>query len=211
MSYSEFSLAKVKKLFALNTSEKIDLFADIEKVNCGEYLKETLYYNTPLALASNSEKARSEMIITPILIQVRKYLNSEISLFSGVEFNINPEIGLNGYCDFIFSSAREQLFVSTPVIMLVEAKNEDIKGGIGQCIAEMVAAQIFNEQENNNISTVYGVVTSGTNWRFLMLKGKLAEIDLSEYYLDNIDQIFGILVYSINQTLKRKEQVILLD
>jgi hypothetical protein len=204
MSYSEFSLAKVKKQFGLKTSEKIDLFADIQEINCGQYLKETLYYNSPLALASNSEKARSEMIIAPILIEVRKYLKSEISLFSGVDFNINPEIGLNGYCDFILSSAMEQLFVSAPVIMLVEAKNEHITGGIGQCIAEMVAAQIFNEQENNNISTIYGAVTSGTNWRFLRLNAKLAEIDLSEYYLDNIDKIFGILIHSINPAGNRE-------
>jgi hypothetical protein len=38
---------------------------------------------------------------------------------------------------------------------------------MGQCIAEMVAAQIFNQQSGNNIETIYGVVTSGTNWRFL--------------------------------------------
>lgn len=202
MAYSDFSLVKVKKQFNLTTSEKIDLFADIKDIKCSEYLQETLKYNVPLALASNSEKARSEMIITPILIELRKYFDSKFSLFSGVDFNINPELGLNGYCDFIISSDLEQLFVTAPVMMLVEAKNEDIKGGIGQCIAEMIAAQIFNEEENQSISTIYGVVTSGTNWRFLKLTEKLIEIDLSEYYLTNINKIFAILVNSINNAKK---------
>jgi len=205
MSYSEFSLAQVKKLFGLTTLEKTDLFTDTPEILCGEYFQETLRYNTPLALASNSEKARSEMIIAPILIEVRKYLNSQVSLFSGVDFNINPELGLNGYCDFIFSSTIEQLFVSAPVMMIVEAKNEDITRGIGQCTASMIAAQIFNEKENNTIQTIYGAVTTGTNWRFLRLSGKLAEIDLSEYYLDNIAQILGILVTSISRYLNLNE------
>lgn len=201
MSYSEFSLTKVKKQFNLITSETIDLFANIAEVNCGEYLQEILSYNVPLALASNSEKARSEMIITPILIELRKHLQSKISLFSGIDFNVKPELGLNGYCDFILSNSVEQLLVTAPVMMLVEAKNEDLKGGIGQCIAEIIAAQIFNEQENNPISTIYGVVTSGTNWRFLKLTDNLVEIDLSEYYLVNIHKIFGILIDSIRQNL----------
>lgn len=203
MSYSEFSLAKIKKIFNLTTSEKPDLFANIPEINCSDYLQETLHYNVPLALASNSEKARSEMIITPILIELRKHLQAKISLFSGVDFNVNPELGLNGYCDFIISSVVEQLFISAPVMMLVEAKNENITGGIGQCIAEMIAAQIFNEQENNSISSIYGVVTSGTNWRFLRLTDKLVEIDLSEYYLTNINKIFGILVHSISDNIDK--------
>ena len=70
---------------------------------------------------------------------------------------------------------------------------------MGQCIAEMVAAQIFNQQENNNISLILGVVTSGTNWRFLKLEDANIYIDLSEYYLSDINKILGILSSSIKQ------------
>jgi transketolase C-terminal domain/subunit len=55
--------------------------------------------------------------------------------------------------------------------MIVEAKNENIKGGLGQCVAEMVAAQIFNEREANAIDTIYGAVTTGEIWKFLKLGG----------------------------------------
>jgi len=96
-------------------------------------------------------------------------------------------------CDFIISQSPEQLFVKAPVVMLVEAKNENINNGLGQCVAEMVAAQIFNQREQNSISTIYGVVTTGTNWKFLRLIDHQIEIDLREYYLSEIDQILGIL------------------
>lgn len=201
MPYSEFTLARVKKQFALTTSEDIDIFAAVPKLECSEYLTETLRYNVPLALASNSEKARSEMIITPILVEVRKQLQSQFSLFSGIDFTVDAEKGLAGFCDFIISSGSERLFVSSPVMMLVEAKKEDILAGLGQCVAEMVAAQIFNEREGNEISVIYGTVTSGTNWKFLKLEGQVAEIDLIEYYLTDVNKILGILASGVGQEI----------
>nr|WP_322744473.1 MULTISPECIES: hypothetical protein [unclassified Coleofasciculus] len=69
--------------------------------------------------------------------------------------------------------------------------------GLGQCVAEMVAAQIFNEREGNEISVIYGTVTSGTNWKFLKLKGKVVEIDLVEYYLTDVNKILGILASGV--------------
>lgn len=199
MSYSQFTLAMVKRAFDLTTSEEVGIFAPVSKIQCGEYLAQILQYNVPLALASNTEKARSEMIITPILIEIRKQLNANFNLFSGIEFDVEPEKGLTGYCDFILSSSLEKLFVAAPVMMLVEAKNENIKGGLGQCIAEMVAAQLFNERDGNKISSIYGAVTTGTTWQFLKLTGKQVEIDLSEYYLTEIDTILGVLVNAIQE------------
>ena len=197
MPYSEFTLARVKKQFDLTTSEDTNIFAAVPELECSEYLGETLRYNVPLALASNSEKARSEMIIAPILIEARKQLKSQFSLFSGIDFNVDAEKNLTGFCDFIISTSSERLFVSAPVMMLVEAKKEDIIAGLGQCVAEMVAAQIFNEREGNEISVIYGTVTSGTNWKFLKLEGKVVEIDLVEYYLTDVNKILGILASGV--------------
>jgi hypothetical protein len=84
--------------------------------------------------------------------------------------------------------------LTAPIIALVEAKKEDLNLGLGQCLAEMVAAQIFNQKNDRAIDTIYGIVTSGTNWRFLKLINQEVYIDLSEYYLQDIGKIFGILV-----------------
>jgi hypothetical protein len=79
----------------------------------------------------------------------------------------------------------------------VEAKNENIKGGLGQCIAEMVAAQIFNQQEHHPLPEIYGVVSTGTVWKFLILKDNLVLIDSQEYYINQVNIILAIILLPI--------------
>ena len=198
MAYSDFSLAKVSKVFEFKILDTVNMFSGIPELESSSFLTETLLYTVPLAISSNTEKARSEMIIAPILVELRKQLNSEISFFSGIDFTIDAEKGLNGSCDFLISRSPELLIVTAPVIIIVEAKKENINGGLGQCVAEMLAARIFNEREQNQIATIYGAVTSGTNWRFLKLKEQVIEIDLTEYYLRDVNKILGILASVIN-------------
>lgn len=197
MAYSDFSLASVKKAFNLTISSQKDLFSTISVVECSNLLKETLAYNVPYALASNTEKSRSEMIIAPILLELTKHFSSKISLFSGVDFTVDSAQGLNGNCDFLISRSTELLMISAPVILIVEAKRENINLGLGQCVAEMYAAQIFNQQEGNQISPIYGVVTTGEIWKFLKLTEQMVEIDLSEYFLNEVNKIIGILASGI--------------
>ncbi len=199
MSYSNFTLEQVKQKFNLTTIENLEVFADIEPIQVSSLLQTILQDNLPIAIASNSEKARSEMIIAPILVELKRHFGDEINLFSGVNFTVDETQELNGICDFLISYSPEKLIISAPIITLVEAKKEDLNAGLGQCIAEMVAAQIFNQKENNNISMILGVVTSGTNWRFLKLEETNVYIDLTEYYLSDLNKILGILSSSIEQ------------
>ncbi|MGB5593322.1 MAG: hypothetical protein WBM32_11490 [Crocosphaera sp.] len=199
MSYRNFSLENVQQKFNLNSLENIGVFADVKPVNSSDLLQRILQDNLPIAIASNSEKARSEMIIAPILVELKRHFGDEINLFSGVNFTVDETQELNGICDFLISHSSEKLFISAPIITLVEAKKEDLNAGLGQCIAEMIAAQIFNQKENNNISMILGVVTSGTNWRFLKLEEANVYIDLTEYYLSDLNKILGILSSSLEQ------------
>jgi hypothetical protein len=197
MAYSDFSLTKFKKIFNITIDEEADLFATVEPIEISEKLTNTLEETTELALAINTEKARSEMMITPILLEVRRKANYQISLFSGTDFNVDVERGLNGYCDFVISRSREQLTINAPVLIIVEAKNENIKGGLGQCAAAMLAAQLFNEQEGNEIKTIYGAVTTGDIWKFLKLEGTDIFIDLNNYYIKELNKILGILCQGV--------------
>lgn len=203
MAYSDFTLTSITKAFNLTIRDQVDMFSAVAEVNISPLLKETLQENVPLALASNTEKSRSEMIISPILIELRKQLNHQISLFSGVDFTVDSAKGLNGNCDYIISRSAELLLLRSPVVMLVEAKKENLNAGLGQCIAEMLAARIYNEREQNqsmnHLEPIFGVVTSGTNWKFLKLQEQLISIDLDEYYLSNIGKILGILINCITE------------
>jgi hypothetical protein len=197
MAYSDYTFSEIKEKFQLVIEEQTNIFPDVKEEKISDFLNEILEENIPLALAIHTEKARSEMIITPILIELRKLLKRQISLFSGVEFNIDKEKGLNGVCDYIISLSKEQLYITSPVISVVEAKNDNIKSGLAQCAAEMIAAGIFNEQKGNRIPSVYGVVTTGTNWRFLKLEDILY-IDVREYYIEQLGRIMGIMLNIIH-------------
>jgi hypothetical protein len=194
MSYSDFDLKRVKRDLGVKLVERQNAFSHLESVDISPTLAEILAETVPLARAINTEKARSELIIANMLVELRKRLHHTISLFSGIEFNVDKDKGLNGFCDFIISASQEQLILSSPIIAVVEAKNENIIGGLGQCIAEMTAAEIFNAAENNaDVRTVYGVVTTGVAWKFLKMQGSEATIDLDEYSIDHPAKIFGIL------------------
>lgn len=188
-----FRLEELAREFDLAVRERSGLFASVANGKCSDRLRETLAETIDLAVAINSEKARSELIVAPILLELRRQFQESFSLFSGVEFVVDPDRGLGGVWDFLASKSPERLFVRAPVITIVEAKNDNLKNGLGQCGAEMLAAQIFNQRENNDILTVYGTVTNGTVWRFLHLRDRVLEIDLSEYYIADTEKIIGIL------------------
>jgi len=194
MAYNKFTLSKVREAFQLRIDDRNDLFSSVEEVKVSDFLAQTLERNVFLALAIGTEKVRSELIIAPILVEIWSLLNRQVSLFSGIEFNVAPEKGLNGNCDFIISRSPEQVLITAPAVAIVEAKNDNIKSGLGRCIAEMIAAKLFNEQEGNNITTIYGAVTTGDRWKFLKLEDQTAHIDLNEYHLVTVGKILGILL-----------------
>lgn len=207
MSYKDFTLDRLHKDFGLAIDSYQDLFSgQIPEVSLEPAFINYLNYSAPLALAINTEKARSEMIIAPILIEVKRLLKDETSLFSGTEFNVDSDRGLTGFCDFIISASRQQLYISAPVLIIVEAKNENIKGGLGQCIAAMLAARLFNEQENNGIETIYGAVTTGNQWKFIQLEGHVAWVDIKDYYIDRVEDIIGILLRMVTPVLRSRQE-----
>lgn len=194
MAYSDFSLTDVKEKLGISLIERVSLFSQISALDYSDHLKETLKYNIPLATSINTEKARSELIVTPVLVEVIKILNQEVSLFSGIEFNVDKSRGLNGVCDYIISLSAEQLFLDAPIITIVEAKNDNLKAGLGQCISEMLAAKIFNENKGLKIESTFGVVTTGSLWNFLKLTQKTVWIDMDEYHISNVAKILGIFI-----------------
>lgn len=198
MVFRDFRLPDVLKKFDLTTSERAGLFEDRPPVVPSQSLLEMLRYNVPLASSMGTEKARSELLIAPMLVEVKRAHRPDISLFSGVELSVDPEAGLTGVCDFLMSASPEQLFVKAPVVALAEAKNENLREGTGQCAAEMVAAKIFNEREGTAVTTIHGVVTTGTIWKFLSLTDKTLEIDLNEYSISQPEKILGILVSMVS-------------
>jgi len=196
MAYSDFKkLECIIDQFSVSVHSQYSLFKKIDPLSITDTFAQQLKDNVSLALNINTEKARSEFIIAPVLLELRKIVNKNMGLFSGFEFNVDVKQGLNGYCDFILTKSPNQILLEAPVICLVEAKNENIKSGLAQCSAEMIAAHYFNLSHQDSLETILGVVTTGSNWKFLILQNNQIEIDFDEYLISDIDKILAILVY----------------
>ncbi len=73
MAYSNFTLRKVKQEFGLTIEEQGSFLPEIVPIVPIDYLTETLRRNLALAIAVDTEKARSELLISPLLVELRTY------------------------------------------------------------------------------------------------------------------------------------------
>jgi hypothetical protein len=197
MAYSDFDLNCVRREFSLELSDRVDLFCRVREVPVSPRLRAVLDEGVPLAVNVSTDKMRAEFITAPILAEARRLTEHRISLFSGTEFNVSDAEGLNGTCDFMLAASRSQLILRNPVLMITEAKNEDIPAGLGPCAAAMVAARLFNEQDDKSPATIYGAVTTGTIWRFLKLERSNLWVDDKERYLHPVGKILAILLQCV--------------
>ena len=199
MAYSNFTLDTVRTAFQLEIVESAGIFSETTPVVPRDRFTDELSERVELATSSGTEKARSELIVADVLFELRKHFDHRISFFSGIEFSIDAEQGLTGVCDFLVSLSPILSLLEAPVIILVEAKRENLMVGLGQCAAEMIAAQRFNAERGNNIPYIYGATTSGTEWRFLKLEGERLHIDRTVYHISQCDKILGILASMVEQ------------
>ncbi len=192
MAFRDFVFPQVQEQLGLRV-EDCNLFAATSPFPVRPEFADFIRDGTTLALANSTEKAKSEFIIAPVLLELRRSLGGTFTLFSGVEWEVDRERGLNGYCDFILGRGPSQHILQAPHVAIVEAKNDLIRTGLGQCIAAMVAARISNERAGIATVAVHGVVSTGLAWKFLRLRGDVVAMDVPEYTIDNLPRIMGIL------------------
>lgn len=198
MAYDNFTLETVLDKFELSLLE--DRFCQLlPTVDPQPEFLVIFDYLFELGEAAKSEKAKSELLVSPVLAQARKLTDRAVQLFSGEEFNVDQARGLNGFCDFLFTRSINRFSIESPVLMLVEAKRGEIESGWGQCVAEMVAAQLYNQNHQQTIPVVYGCVTSGRLWQFFKLEDNRITIDPTNYSLLPVQRILGILKWILSQ------------
>jgi hypothetical protein len=199
MAYSDFSLESVVEQFELVLAEKF-LFHNIALVTPSQWLQQTLSITQKFGLKAATEKARSEFVVAPILAELEQRNPNGVEIFSGKSLDIDRVQGLNGECDFIIGRGEMSRILQAPILALVEAKKQDMELGWGQCIAQMIGAQRFNERKNRNIPTIYGCVTTGDRWQFLKLQAQQVWLDNHEYSLEHeLESILGIFQLIIDQ------------
>lgn len=191
MTFADFTLEDVIAKLGVSPVTA-ELFPDLKPVTVPGWLKEALAYAPPPG--AMYEKARSEFLVAPVLAAARALTDFRLAIFSGQLLSVEPAAGLTGECDFILAAGPQILPVRGPILTIVEAKRGDIELGLGQGIAQTVAARRFNEASGVRDRPVYGCVTSGELWQFIRLNGPAAEIDLHRYYIADVGGILAVLL-----------------
>ena len=191
MAFRDFSFADIKDVFKVSIVE-----APIEvsrtPLPVDEFFIQFIEHGLGIASANSTEKARSEFVIAPILVQLQRATGSAFRLFSGVEWNHDRIRGLNGYCDFLLTHGENQYLLEPPFAVVVEAKNEVIQSGFGQCMSAMIAAAEANAKAGA-VFPIFGVVTYGELWKLLRLENKVMTIDSNSYLVNDLPLLMGVL------------------
>jgi len=201
MAYSDFQQETVLQELGLDGPPPTNLFPILEAIEVPSWLTSALQIRTRIVL--NTEKARSEFVIAPILSAVIGLFDEQLSIFSGQRLDIDPARKLVGECNFLIGSAGPIRALRGPLFSVVEAKRQDIELGLGQCIAQMFGAQLFNQQKSRPIPQVYGCVTTGDDWQFLRLQGNQLVMHDSLFFISQPGLILSAFVTAIRDTLSK--------
>ena len=189
MAYGKFgTYEEVATQFKIKLIESS--FIQKKEISIPESLFEFVNDNLRLKRNYVSENAICEAIISPILTIVSKY--NQIPLWSHIRFDISEEEGLVGIPDFLIAPSSDIGTTFTkPIICVTEAKKENFNEGWAQALAEMIAAQRFNQTPDKDI---YGIVTTGLFWQF----GKLNQNNFTQEVIaysavEDLQQLFDVL------------------
>ena len=198
MAYSDFTLTQVRRILGIEQHKVDNLFGNqLIEIEPSIFLKADI--EDGLSSPMSTEKAKSELIIYPVLKELKRLNPKAFAIFSGYTFNVDESRQLNGMCDFLITLKADIVEPEAPIFCLVEAKNGVIEDGFGQCTAEMVAARISNEQDNKSVDIIYGCVTNAVEWIFLKLEGNTIHIDATKYLIDRLPRLLGVFQNILNQ------------
>lgn len=197
MAYTDFTLESAEATLGV-TSRPGNLFPDLQPAVVPGWLTDQLTRGMRLALVS--EKARSEFIVAPILLAVREATHDSIAILSGQRLDVDAERRLMGDCDFLLARSDPVPRLRAPLMAVVEAKKNDIDGGLGQCVAQMVAAQVYNERAGQPLETVYGCVTTGEDWQFLGLTGTVVILHRPKLYIDSVASLLAVFARAVGSS-----------
>ncbi len=149
-------------------------------------LQDTFYTIFP-RIPLNSETAKREFLIAPLLLELVK--NSQVKI--NIEYKININDKLSGFLDYLLRNNQD--------LIVIEAKKKDIDNGFNQLAAELIALDHY--ETNENIDIIYGAVTLGDIWKFGTLDRKKKHIikNIHSHTIpEDTEQLFAILMGIIN-------------
>lgn len=192
MAYRDFKMEDLEAKFGIREIGK-QIFdpSKVKRIEPSDKLVTDLLEARFITLST--EKAVSERLVAPVLVEIKKRNLEDIQIFSGEIIKADSKQGLNGEIDFIFSRTPETLKPKNPLLIVTESKLGLIDGSVNQAAAQMIGIRVFNEKRNYPKTIIYGSVTDGTTWRFLKLDDNNFYVDTNKFTIDNLPLLLGVL------------------
>jgi hypothetical protein len=195
MAYSDFTLLELNQRFGLtDTVDK--LFGELPPVEPGAVLTEQL--SRAMKLPLRNEKAKSERIVSPILLELIDRNIDFFTCYSGENLPADRTRGLTGECDFFIGRNTGSFGMNMPILAVIEAKRDNLESGVDQCAAQLYGASLVNQQVGHPIPIYYGCVTNAREWLFLKFDTHRYTIDNRRYSLDRLPELLGVFQHILD-------------
>lgn len=204
MLFTEFkSIGEVVKQFQIKYNEA-DFIIEAP-FNIPDYFREDLELVMREGVVDNSEFAICENLIYPVLKEVWKQYRDKFILWS--HQSLTYDKSLSGFLEYILAkrSPLGKVVFDRPYLLLVEAKQDKFNEGWGQCLAELIAAQRLN---GNQELTLFGIVSNGKFWQFAKLKNDKFTKHIKPHTIYQIDSLFAAINYLFQQCESQLDRTI---
>lgn len=193
MAFTDFkSIQQVQEAFNIKYAE--DNYLEFDEIQPSpEFLSEFNFSRKNIDIFA-SQASRCENVIYPVLRDVFKQYVADYSLWSHTALSYDET--LTGIPDYLITSKSElgKTMLGFPVVVVVEAKQNNFTEGWGQCAAELIAAQKLNKDESK---PVHGIVTDGEFWQFGKLVSDVFTKNEMAFSMSELQKIFGALSFII--------------
>ncbi len=199
MAFTDFKSAdEVQKAYQVRYVEKD--FITFTPKNLPEYFVREFEFDRENFDIFGSEASRCEAVIYPILREACKGFIDNYSLWS--HKSITADAILTGTPDYVVAkrSPLGKNVLEFPLVVIAEAKQNDFGRGWGQCLAEMIAAQRLNGNEQLE---VYGIVTDGEVWQFGKLIESVFTKNITRVSIDRLEEVYGAVVSLIELSVNK--------
>lgn len=194
MAFTDFkSIAQVQSAFQIKYTEQ-DYIQGMSHIKPSESFVQELAFSRQYMDIFSSEASRCENVIYPILREAYKYYADKYTLWS--HKSLNYDAVLTGTPDYMIAtkSALGKTVLDKPLLVMVEAKQNNFSEGWGQCLAELLAAQKLNQ----STKTIHGIVTDGELWQFAKLTEDTFIKHISVFTLSDLPELFAALAYVLH-------------
>jgi len=187
-NYSDFTLDHLQEIFGVR-NQITDLNLTSYEITPSDWLKLSLEKSQ--LIPTFRVKAKSELLVMPVLVELTCLNVNKFNLFSGYTFDVDSSQALKGQCGFILTKSLS-LYITTPIIIIFEAKDDNLHKWVGQCGSQMYAARLFNQMKHEPVDIIHGAVTNGYQWLFLRLENNILWVNRWPYSLHNLAELLGV-------------------